>query len=77
MALSVSSLLDKVKIALSMLILQLTACLNEELTKIYCAEIINALEFIHSNNLMHRDLKPENIMLAADYHLKLVMTTNH
>ena len=35
------------------------------------AEIIIALEFLHSQNISHRDLKPENILLDKDYHVKL------
>jgi 3-phosphoinositide dependent protein kinase-1 len=34
-------------------------------------ELINALEHIHSRNIVHRDIKPENCMMTATYHLKL------
>lgn len=35
------------------------------------AEIVLALEYLHSQNIVHRDLKPENILLDSDYHIKL------
>lgn len=45
---------------------------DEELARIYAAEIVSVLECIHTHNTMHRDLKPENIMLTEDMHLKVV-----
>lgn len=45
---------------------------DEDLTRIYAAEIVKVLETIHTNNVMHRDLKPENILLTEDMHLKVV-----
>jgi 3-phosphoinositide dependent protein kinase-1 len=46
--------------------------LSYELAKFYTAEIINALEYLHSKKIAHRDLKPENIILNKDMHLKIV-----
>jgi serine/threonine protein kinase len=36
------------------------------------AEVLVALEYLHSLDIVYRDLKPENIMLSKDGHVKLV-----
>lgn len=36
------------------------------------AELVNALEYIHSKAVLHRDLKPENILLDEIGHVKLI-----
>ena len=36
------------------------------------AELVNALEFMHSKRIVHRDLKPENILLDDVGHIKLI-----
>ena len=43
-----------------------------ELIRFFSAEILNAIEFMHSKKIVHRDIKPENIMINDDWHLKLV-----
>ena len=43
-----------------------------DLVRYYAAEIILALEFLHSKKIIHRDLKPENILVSDDWHMKLV-----
>ena len=40
-----------------------------DVTQFYAAEIVQALEHLHSLNSVHRDLKPENILLNADMHI--------
>ena len=39
---------------------------------IHLIELAQALEFIHSKNLIHRDIKPQNIMISHDFNLKLI-----
>lgn len=39
--------------------------------RFYMAELLCAVEFLHSIRIIHRDLKPENILLDADMHIKL------
>jgi serine/threonine-protein kinase len=35
-------------------------------------EVLDALDYIHSNGVVHRDLKPENIMVDAEDNIKLI-----
>jgi 3-phosphoinositide dependent protein kinase-1 len=37
----------------------------------YAAEILSALEYLHSKNIIHRDLKPENLLLSEKMHILL------
>ncbi|XP_028551979.1 probable serine/threonine protein kinase IREH1 isoform X2 [Dendrobium catenatum] len=46
-------------------------CLDEEITRIYIAEVVLALEYLHSLRVVHRDLKPDNLLIAHDGHIKL------
>jgi serine/threonine protein kinase len=45
--------------------------LSEQEARIYIAEVILALEHLHSKGIIYRDLKPDNIIIAEDGHLKL------
>lgn len=45
--------------------------LPEAEVKLYIAEIIEAIEFLHKNKIIFRDLKPENIVLSETGHVKL------
>ncbi|KAF8397944.1 hypothetical protein HHK36_016870 [Tetracentron sinense] len=44
---------------------------REDLARIYTAEIVSAVSYLHANGIMHRDLKPNNIILDADGHAML------
>ncbi|KDN46998.1 Pkinase-domain-containing protein [Tilletiaria anomala UBC 951] len=44
---------------------------NEERSRFYAAELLCALEHLHSFNVIYRDLKPENILLDYTGHIAL------
>ena len=46
--------------------------MNEQDTRFYLAEIVLAVESLHSANIIYRDLKPENILLDKDGHIRLI-----
>uniref|UniRef100_A0A5B7BF23 non-specific serine/threonine protein kinase n=1 Tax=Davidia involucrata TaxID=16924 RepID=A0A5B7BF23_DAVIN len=52
-------------------LLRKVGCLEEDVTRIYIAELVLALEYLHSLGIVHRDLKPDNILIAHDGHIKL------
>ncbi|KIH51533.1 hypothetical protein ANCDUO_18380 [Ancylostoma duodenale] len=44
---------------------------NVDDSRFYAAEILSALQHIHSLSYVHRDVKPENCLLAASGHVML------
>ena len=44
---------------------------EENEAKFFLAEVILAIEYIHSLNVIYRDLKPENILLDASGNIKI------
>lgn len=45
--------------------------LDENTSRNYFQQLIDALDFMHLHNTAHRDLKPENLLLDAEGHLKV------
>nr|CAB3498464.1 unnamed protein product [Digitaria exilis] len=46
-------------------------CLDEDVARVYLAEVVLALEYLHSMHIVHRDLKPDNLLIAHDGHIKV------
>ncbi|KAI8098826.1 kinase-like domain-containing protein [Halteromyces radiatus] len=44
---------------------------SEELTRFWMTEMICAIKYLHSKEIMHRDIKPENILLDMKGHVHL------
>ncbi|XP_072302888.1 RAC-beta serine/threonine-protein kinase-like [Eucyclogobius newberryi] len=44
---------------------------TEDRARFYGAEIVSALEYLHSQDVVYRDLKLENLMLDKDGHVKI------
>ncbi|KAF2096957.1 Pkinase-domain-containing protein [Rhizodiscina lignyota] len=44
---------------------------DEECTRFYSAEILDAVDYMHRQGVIHRDLKPENVLLDSHMHVKI------
>ncbi|KAF2675045.1 Pkinase-domain-containing protein [Microthyrium microscopicum] len=44
---------------------------DEECTRFYGSQILDAVEYMHSRGVLHRDLKPENVLLDSKMHVKI------
>jgi p70 ribosomal S6 kinase len=43
--------------------------IGEHEVRFYLAEMVLAIDFLHSRGIIHRDLKPENVLLRGDAHV--------
>lgn len=44
---------------------------NENMSRYYMRQLVDALSYLHLNKVAHRDLKPENLLMDDEYNLKL------
>jgi serine/threonine protein kinase len=52
-------------------LLEQVGSFDEDTAKFYLAQIVLALEYLHSKGVIHRDLKPDNILIDAEGRIKL------
>ncbi|XP_001863432.2 3-phosphoinositide-dependent protein kinase 1 isoform X1 [Culex quinquefasciatus] len=50
-------------------LLEKSRTFDVDCARFYSAEILLAIEHMHTNNIIHRDLKPENILLDENHHI--------
>ena len=51
--------------------LDISGAVSEKVARYYFRNLINALEYLHSNGISHRDVKLQNLLLTQDFNIKL------
>ncbi len=52
-------------------VLKRMSTFDEECTRFYGAQILDTIDYMHSQGVIHRDLKPENVLLDDQMHVKV------
>lgn len=45
--------------------------LNEDATRYFGAQMLDAIKYMHENGIVHRDIKPENVLLDEKYRIQI------